>query len=46
MAPKMIMIIELEGLPNYEVPPPTFLEPSEQNVVDCLIPDERYIDFV
>ena len=38
--------IKLEGLPNYVVPPPTFLEPSEQNIVDCTIPEERYIDIV
>ena len=35
-----------KGLPNYVVPPPTFLEPSEQNIVDCTIPKERHIDIV
>lgn len=31
-------------LPNYVVPPPTFLEPSKQNAVDCNIPEERHTD--
>ena len=38
--------IKPEGLPNYVVPPPPFLEPSEQNVVDCNIPEERHIEIV
>ena len=38
--------IKPEELPNYVVPPPTFLEPSEQNVTDCNIPEERHIEIV
>lgn len=38
--------IKLEGVPNLVVPQPTFFEPSEQNVVDCAIPEEWHIDIV
>lgn len=38
--------VKLEGVPNQVVPQPTFFEPSEQNVVDCTIPEEWHIDIV
>ena len=38
--------IKLEGLPNYVVPPQTFLEPSDQNVVEYTFPEGRHIDIV
>ena len=35
--------IKPEGLPDYVVPPPSVLEPSEQNVVDNNIRTEQLI---